>query len=445
MSKRKTEAFRVVRKSAHIGRRVLTKGANLSAKVERKADSIIHGTDPTVQIHDKVLFEKFYNEAIPEITPIHPSLPTANRPATVTLLIPSLQKSSFFGGTATALIIAGKLAVDMGYPLRIVETLTHGNAKLSELVSFFHSHDIGLNDGVINLVDLSPRTYNNYGYLDIHPSDIFIASAWWDAYLLDRLPLIKPYIYLIQDYEPIFYNNSDKFVLAESTYCSEKFIPVCNTELMKMFMAKKGYGHVAKNALYFEPAVNIGKRYGYYDTPKGQKRRLFLYGRPSVDRNLFQFALLCLDELFSHQELSSNEWDLYMAGQDKVADIVLSSGATVHNLGKMSLDDYYAFMRTVDVAFSPMLAPHPNYPTLEFASSGSAVVTTSYETKQDLALYSKNIFIGPADKEIMKELILKAADVSAQKRVENAKASNISGDWHAALENTVNSLKKKFS
>lgn len=444
MSRRRVQAFRGVRKTAHISRRLFSKAAHVSGRVEQKVDRIIKGTDSTIKLHNKVLFEKVYSEALPEITPIYPALPLAGRMPAVTILVPSLQKSSFFGGIATALILAGKLSADKGLPLRIVETIKHGNAQVEQLVDFFESNNIGLGANKIKLIDLSPRTYNNYGYLDIHPDDIYIASAWWDAYILDRLPLLRPYVYLIQDYEPIFYNNSDRSVLAESTYHSEKFIPVCNTNLMRDFMSQKGYKHISKSALYFEPAVNISNK----SNPRPRttdKRRLFLYGRPSVDRNLFYLALSCLDELFIEQSLDINDWELYMAGQDSLTDIVLETGIVIHNLGKMSLPDYYDFVGTVDIAFSPMLAPHPNYPTLEFASSGVSVVTTTYETKQDLSSYSKNIIIAPADPKSLKIALVKAAGMSAAEKQENAKNSSIGSDWHSALESVVRDLAARLT
>lgn len=435
MSKRKLQAFRGVRKSAHLSRKVFSKAANFSGRVEHKADRILHGTDPTIKLHDTLLFEKVFAEAIPEITPIHPALPLAGRKACVTLLIPSLQKSSFFGGTATALIFAGMLAKNKAMPLRIVETLRHGAASEASLVEFFMASDINFEQSQITIIDMSPRTYNHYGYLDIHPQDEYVASAWWDAYLLDQLPLLKKYIYLIQDYEPIFYNNSDKYVLSEQTYRSDKFIPVCNTQLMYAFMCKKGYKNIESNALWFEPAVAVAPKPKQKTTPG--KRKLFIYGRPSVARNLFFYTLMCLDEVFTSYQLVGSDWDIYMAGQDNLADMILSSGVHVKNLGKMDMDQYHLLVQDTDLAISPMMAPHPNYPTLEFASAGAVVVTTKYETKHDLSMYSENIIVSDLDKTSFMAAIVKAAGLKPNKQ---ANSSRISADWHVALKDVIAKL-----
>jgi hypothetical protein len=442
--KKKVKKFtaRTVRKSAHLTRMVLSVGANYSGRLENKAHRIINGTDASIKLHDKVLFEQLYYEALPYVLPMHPALPKAGRNGEVTLFIPSLQKSSFFGGTATALIFTGLLAVKKSQKIRIVETLQHGRTKAEQLVQFFSENNISINVDNIELVDASPRKYNNYGYINIHPDDTFIASAWWDAYILEKLPLQKKFIYLIQDYEPIFYANSDRYIMAEATYKSEQFIPVCNTELMYKFMASKGYKYIEENALWFEPAIGVGEKVGKsIAKEKNDKRKMFIYGRPSVERNLFYTALKSINEVFLNQDLDSNEWEIYMAGQDNINNIQLESGIVAKNLGKMDIDEYYQFARTIDVAISLMMAPHPSYPPLEFSSIGAGVVTSAYETKQDLSKYSKNIFVSKNYNDLS-DLIIKASKLSYEDRIKNTQSSIIGADWKKSLKDVIEKVSK---
>ena len=442
MSKLKRNTVRGVRKAAHLSRRVLSVGANYSGKVENKAHRIINGLDNSIVLEDKIQFEKLYYESLKYITPLHPALPFAGRKPRTTLLIPSLQKSSFFGGTATALIFAAITANESNTPLAIVETLKRGRISDSDIEEFFESNNIKLPSGIQRL-DISPRKYNNYGYIDLHPDDVFICSAWWDAYLIQTLPLIKKFIYLIQDYEPIFYNNSDLYVLAESTYNSDRFVPVCNTELMLDFMKSKNYQYIAENALYFEPAVNIGKKIGVEIDNNKSKKTLFVYGRPNVERNLFYTALKVLDELFTEQKLIASEWECYMAGQDGLANIVLSSGAQINSLGKMNMTDYYNFAKSVDLAVSLMMAPHPSYPPLELSSLGAAVVTTKYETKTDLSRYNKNLFVSDIEIEELKKNIIEASNLSSEKRKRNALETQLEDDWVKSISQCAKSALSK--
>lgn len=440
----KKTVVRGVRKSAYLSRRVLSVGANYSGRVENKAHRIINGTDSSIVLKEKVQFEKLYYESIPHITPIHPALPKAGRKAHVTLFIPSLQKSSFFGGTATALIFAAMVAEKKNMPLVIVETLKHGKLKERDLLEFYETNKITLSIGV-DIRDISSRRYNHYGYIDLHPDDLFICSAWWDAYLIDRLPLKHKFIYLIQDFEPIFYNNSDMYNLAESTYASERFVPVCNTALMLKFMKSRGYKYIADNGISFEPAVNVGSMLGVTMPSKEKvKKKLFLYGRPSVERNLFYSATDALNQIFTENSLDPSGWECYMAGQDGLSTILLESGQEITNLGKMTTAEYYEFAKDVDLAVSLMMAPHPSYPPLELASLGAAVVTTRYETKQDLSKYSNNIFMTDLNVESIKEGILLASKLPAEERYTNAQSTKLPSSWEESLATTVDNALTKI-
>jgi hypothetical protein len=432
---------RGLRKSANIIRKSTEKTSVFMGRVENKTTRIISGTESSVFGAPSVTsFEKLYYTRIPYITPVHPALPQIGRNPSVTLFIPSLNKGSFFGGTATAIITAATLAQKSDKNLRVVQTLKHGKADIKE---FLRSMGIPFSNNV-EMVDISGRTYNNYGYIDIHPEDIFIASAWWDAHLISKLPLTKPFVYLIQDFEPIFYSNSDKYLLAEATYKLPNYLAICNTKLMYDFMLSRGYDQVKKGT-FFEPAVSQNTKDIHIKEQPRQKKVLFLYGRLNVERNLFFTALNAIDSCFSTNSLDSSEWDIFMAGQDGIADIELTSGVIVKNLGKMSFSDYRKFAKTVDVAVSPMLAPHPNYPTLEFASIGAGVVTTKWDIKKDLSLYANNIFTCEASAQSISEGILKASSLSSESRQKSAKNAVISHDWTTALASCANDILKALA
>lgn len=251
----KRSTIRAARKSAHLSNKVLHKVLTLTTKVEHKADRLLNGEDFSVQINDTVPLEKLYYNTLKYILPLNPALPKVHQKASIVLLLPTLDGKSFYGGTATALIVAGKAAEMQKRPLHIVQTLVTGKAqKLSE---FFANYGISLSAADISVSSVADRAYNVYGYIPMHPDDIFIASAWWDAYLINQLPLTKKFIYLVQDFEPIFYNNSDLYILAESTYKFDSFIPLCNTKLMFDFMQDRVYpAFTDKKAQWFEPAVS---------------------------------------------------------------------------------------------------------------------------------------------------------------------------------------------
>lgn len=434
MGKFKKLSVRAARKTAHLSSRTLHKALSLTTRVESKATRILDGTDFSVRIEHSVPLEKIYYNSLQFITPLNPALPLVGQEAAIVLLLPTLDGKSFYGGTATALVVAGRAAQLQNKPLRIVQTLKTGTA--SNLESFFKKEGISLAENRIDVTSVADRAYNVYGYLPMHPDDVYIASAWWDAYLINQLPLTQKFIYLIQDFEPIFYNNSDLYVLAESTYKFDSFVPLCNTKLMSDFVTERSYNQIfkSKQTLWFEPAVSRINSGVVKQKKSGEKKRLFLYGRPDVHRNLFFTAINAIDFSLKASFILNDEWELFMAGQDSIPDIKLSSGAVIKNLGKMNMEDYINFSKTVDLAVSPMMAPHPNYPTLEFASIGTVVVTTKYANKTDLSNYSKNIVMTDIDAESMAGGIKKAVSLIGEQSKQNIKTNSIGEDWSKALD-----------
>jgi len=430
-------AIRSARKSAHLTTKALHKALHIATRVEDKTTRILTGVDTKYRIQENVPIEKLIYHYLPHITRLNPAMPAVGSTPCVVLLIPSLNNNSFFGGTATALIVAAKVALQSKRPLHIVQTLKAGSSE--GLAPLFKRYNIPLDANDVKVTDVSGRNDEVYGYMPMHADDIFIASAWWDARIIQALPRNKKFIYMIQDFEPIFYENSDRYIMAEETYKQDNFIPLCNTKLMFDFMSERNYPAL-KQGVWFEPAPGLPNVDIKSITSEGRKKRLFFYGRPNVARNLFYTGLLSLDRVFKERFLEASDWELYMAGQDNLADIRLSSGVTIKNLGKMSMDDYIAFTRSIDVAVSLMMAPHPNYPTLEFASAGAAVVTTKYANKVDLSKYSKSIFTSDISEASIAGAIKLAAAMTDEQRRQNLKSAHISHDWDESLDKAISDV-----
>lgn len=435
--------IRSARKSAHISSKILGKGLRLTNKVEDKATRILSGTDYSIKTESTIPLEKIYYNSLPYITPVNPSLPAIGAEATIVLFLPTLDGRSFYGGTATALVVAGRLAQLKKRKLRIIQTLKTGHShKLSE---FFKQEGLTIPEEDISVISVADRAYNIYGYVSMHPDDIFIASAWWDAHLISQLPIKNKFIYLVQDFEPIFYNNSDLYVLAEETYKQDRFVALCNTKLMHDFMKDRNYkAFQGSSAYWFEPAVSRAGSGLVTRKKASEKKKLFLYGRPDVHRNLFFSALTSLDYAFKAGFINTEEWELFMAGQDNIPDIKLTSGIKITNLGKMSMEKYTEFSKSIDIAISLMMAPHPNYPTLEFASIGTSVVTTKYSNKQDLSNYSKNIITSDIGIESLAGAIKIAANLSYEDRIGNLESTNINGNWVDALDDSLKLILKNL-
>jgi hypothetical protein len=387
------------------------------------------------EIKNSISAKKIIYDDILEIRPLR--LETSDSvKSRVILLVPSLSSGGFFGGVATALIFAAKFSLYNKRDLVIIQTLHGGYA--GGLDEFFSRNSIIISSANYSVLDSSRRDWmSESSDLTINKEDVFICSAWGDATILNEAKLFNKFIYLIQDYESIFYPNSDRLILAESTYFFDSYVPVCNTEIVYSFMANKGYPLFQSHKYWFEPAVSNAAT-GI--TVKNSKKNIFIYGRPSVARNLFYLVLSAIKKIFEEKHLVASDWNIYMAGQDNLPDIVIAPDLKIKNLGKMSVEAYISFSKSVDVAVSLMMAPHPNYPTLEFASIGSAVVTTKYESKNDLSVYSRNIFMAEINLDSLMGNILEASNLSFETRIDNLKYNNIRGDWNVALDNLIKNI-----
>ena len=159
---------------------------------------------------------------------------------------------------------------------------------------------------------------------------------------------------------------------------------------------------------------------------------------------MFYTAIKAIDLAISDSRLENYNIEIYSAGSSDIPNIKLSNGVKINNKGKMPLNEYYKFIQTIDVAISPMLAPHPNYPTLEFSSTGATVVTTKWQTKQNLDRYSKNIFMCEPTIEDMSEKIIDAVLKNTKDILKDFKDNNLNTDWNKALDKPIKDLSKKI-
>lgn len=431
----KTFVLRAIRKTSHVTKHAGMRGVNFLGKVENKATFLLNSG----VLQDSVKVDDIFYSKYPHLTPVYPALPKLGQKPSVTIF-GFLHPAGFYGGIATLLFVGAKLANELGYDLRVVQTT--GYSDKVDPVEFLNKNGIEMTYDRYSTINLSNRSQYDYGYLPLHPDDVVLVSAWWDARIASQLPLKNKFVYLIQDFEPIFYNNSDAYTLADETYHSEKFIPVTNTEILLDYFKKNNYNYVAKNATFFEPAPSPAVKKRRFKASKTKK--IFLYGRPNVDRNMFYTAIMALDKALSDPRLDEYSVELYSAGSADVPNIQLSSGVKIINKGKMSLDEYYSFARTIDVAISPMLAPHPNYPTLEFSSIGATVVTTKWETKANLDRYSKNIFMSEPTIDDMAEKIIAAITKPINEVEADVAHNNLNTDWNSSLDEPIRKIAQKL-
>lgn len=391
----------------------------VQASLSHKIDFAMKGLDcPTAQQ---------YLDGCSRLTRPIKTEETSRQPSIVVLGI--LDTSAIFGGMATLFRVAAALAQQMGRPLVVAQTMGATNANACDTF-----RALGLTPDAVKVTSVDIRDRTN-DVLPLHEDDIVVVSAWWDAVAISRMDRKREFVYLIQDYEPIFYSNSDDFVAAEVSYLSGKFVPIFNTSELRKFFATKDYFD-ASDACFFEPAVELPA------IPRSQRpddpHKLFFYARPGVARNLFRTGLAAIDLALGQPEMTG--WEVHCAGSTEVPEVRFRNGTKLIRHGKMAAHDYFASLGTYDMCLSPMLAPHPNYPTLEFAMAGVPVVTTRWETKTDLEHYSGLIRLGAPTPEALAERMVEVARMTDIERATRAQQGNIPTAWDETLAPAASKL-----
>ncbi|WP_076729351.1 glycosyltransferase [Methylobacterium radiotolerans] len=351
--------------------------------------------------------------------------PHLTRHPTINLLLPGVRKASLSGGPNTALNIGYRLAA-LGFAVRIFSTDVPTDADLEPI----WDHIVSISGGSerfahMSIVDASDRTKS----LEIGANDIFFATAWWTArmaYAARDLVGNRPFIYLIQDFEPILYPASTAYAAALETY-SLPHIPFVNTTLLRDYLVDEEIGlfrepEHRERALFFDPAID---RTYFFPEParfraepsspevhsrERSKRRLLFYARPTNGiRNLFEIGVAALRAAISEQILSAENWEFVGMGE-AFAPFDLGCDARLACAPWLGFDGYAQLMRNSDIILSLMLSPHPSYPPLEMAGCGGIAVTNTYgsRTAAKMAALSSNIIAAEPNVPAIVEALIEA-------------------------------------
>lgn len=347
------------------------------------------------------LVEKTYQHAkssfisthIGEITPIQ-ARPSDFQALRFNLLVPSINKEHLFGGISTALRFFERLVPD-NVEKRII--LTDAAPNDDDLQAFKEYKLVSNEKDETNPATITPFNDRFQKTMPVRATDIFVATAWWTAYGAQRLvewqsqyyrQEPRPILYFIQDFEPCFYPWSSQSVLAESTYRYKgPQIAIFNTSLLKDYVHELGYHFT--DTYSFEPRLNQVLLSHLKTADLGQKRRrILIYGRPSVARNAFTLIIEAL-RIWAWKSSIFREWEILSIGE-KHPDIDIGNGITIQSKGKLTLSDYAALLSASSVGVSLMVSPHPSYPPLEMAHFGMKVITNRFGNK-DLSKLHDNI------------------------------------------------------
>lgn len=310
----------------------------------------------------------------------------------LSLLLPTLEPNRTYGGARTALDLFEALA-DAFPRRRIVAFHPVSEAAMTGLDGYrlADADDDPVDD---RLVVAAPRGAETS--LAVGPEDAFLATFWTTAELAIRLVRwqaaeferpVRPFGYLVQDFEPGFYPWSAQSELARATYAGEvPTIAIFNSGALRDYFSAEGLRF--ERDYTFEPRLSPELRRALEKTAAPRLRRIVAYGRPETPRNAFPLIVEGL-RAWAAADPEADGWTAISVGRQH-PPVELGRGLRLRSFGKLDIAAYGSVLRESAVGLSLMISPHPSYPPLEMAHLGMLVVTNRFATK-DLGTWHENI------------------------------------------------------
>jgi hypothetical protein len=313
-------------------------------------------------------------------------------PMRVNLIAPAIDFAHLFAGYVGKLQLALRLT-DSGHRVRIVivDPCDHDAAAWRR--------DIARYPGLEDLFDRVEVLYaaDRERPVEMSPADAFVATTWWTAHIADRAAHAvgrRPFVYLIQEFEPMTFPMGSLHALADASYTFPHRALFSTGFLHDYFRNQRVGVHAdvpwggPKSALTFENAI------ASFDVTterlaRSRPHRLLVYARPEqhAARNMFELGILALRAAVADGALSPAEWLIDGIGAGRAFEPVsLGRGVRLALLPRVSLAEYYQLLPRYDAGLSLMLTPHPSLVPLEMAAAGLVTVTNTYANKTAAAL-----------------------------------------------------------
>ncbi len=331
----------------------------------------------------------------------------AGEPARVNMFLAMIDFKYFFGGYIGMFQLAKHIA-KAGFRVRfvILEQCDFQPAMWRQQIQKY----AGLED-IFDLVEVEYR-FDRSIPLKVNRDDRFIATSCWSAWLADTAARDlgdKPFVFMIQEYEPYFVPHGSYYALSHAAYDLNLF-GVFSTEILREFFQQKKFGVYrngaaegdARSIAFHNAVLKFRVTREQLAERAGRKRKFLFYCRPEphAQRNMFELGVLALRDAIARGGLNPRVWDFYGIGT--VGDqftIPLADGVQMVALPKMSLEEYAEYLPDFDLGMSLMYTPHPSLVPLEMASAGLITITNSYanKTAEALGRISQNFEVGEAN------------------------------------------------
>jgi hypothetical protein len=339
-------------------------------------------------LHTRSFGSNAAERSIPEIRPLN-YIPSDKIRPRFNLLINSINPAHTFGGVTTALSILRDFMRSFAgrADFRVIALDAEIDRAAKNAFSGFDFLPLGAEDedGERVVVD---AFYREVGPLNLRANDIFFTTAWWTAEIargarkaqMSMFGASHPQIYLIQDFEPNFYPWGAKWTLAENTYRqASDVIAIFNSEELFEHFGTLEYDFLQKYCIPYKLNTNLAKML----SSRYREKIILIYGRPSVPRNAFEVLVDGLVLWQRRNPVQADTWKIISLGETYEPEIAEPLQYLVV-LGKVSLEEYAAWLSKSSIGLSLMVSPHPSYPPLEMANGGLMTITNGFGTRDGI-------------------------------------------------------------
>jgi glycosyltransferase involved in cell wall biosynthesis len=364
-------------------------------------------------------------------------------PARVNLLIPTIDLDHLFGGYITKFNLARRLAAS-GARVRLVTVDPVGELPRD------WKRQVESYSGLDRLFEhVEIEFARQAGSLEVSPRDSFIATTWWTAHIAARAGEAlggRPFVYLIQEFEPFTFPMGSHAALADQSYRFEHFA-LFSSELLRGYFRAHRLGVFATNegderSAAFQNAITPVAAPTVAELKARSTRRLLFYARPEAHaaRNMFELGVLALGRALEEGAFRSG-WDLRgIGGVAKRGRIDLGGDVELELLPRTAQREYGALLAEHDVGLALMYTPHPSLVPLEMASAGLLTVTNTFENKtaEALAAMSSNLIAAEPTVEGVAAALIEAGGVvaDAERRVAGSRVQ-WPRDWDACFHDAL--------
>lgn len=266
--------------------------------------------------------------------------------------------------------------------------------------------------------------------IPVSPKDRFIARSGWGAHAAHHATRKlgeERFIFITQDFEPLFYPHGSNYALTLNAYRFPQYT-LFSTEFLRDFMRERHIGifereDTARNHLCFDnpiPRFNPD----LVRTRHARRKKLLFYVRPQIERNLFELGFLALTRAIEEGVFLKGSWEFHGIGIQSTMKHYgrLPNGERLVIFPPVEYKEYLRILPQYDVGLGLMLSPHPSLVPLDMAAAGILTVTNTFENKtpEKLVGISRNLIpVEPSPEGVLngfRQAVARTGDYEGRRR-----------------------------